>query len=527
MSGRPKQIEPTVTARGLVGQKPAGLVRVGNGEGVHDQRIGDDVTESVGAHHHGGELEGVEGALFVDDHAAVGQTVDPDPGRQAEHEVREEGGCAQQAHLEWPIGSGVHTLRHHLRSAVDSFWFVPALLLLAAVVLAELMVALDRAVGNSGLASLPFVSAIGASGSRDLLAAIGGSMLGVAATSFSITISVIATASSTFGPRLVRNFMANRGNQVVLGIYGATFLYALLVLRTVREGADDASSFVPHLAVTFAIGLAVVDVAVLIYFIHHIADSIQVPTLATQVLKELLRTTDHSDVEPTRSVGEHDLAGSPTSVVRATRHGFVQFVDHPALVKLAVDLDAVLVLRPLVGDHVIDGDVLVEVRGNGSVPADVKRRVERALTFGSARTTEQDRRFAVQQIAEMAVRAMSPGTNDPYTAINAIIEIGTGLSPLMSRADPGNAYEHEGTVRLVHPSASTADLIDLVFDQIRPFSLTSADVVLALLDLRRILAEHTERPELLLRLADQEEALLRQFDASGPDQRERQRIGQR
>ena len=224
----------------------------------------------------------------------------------------------------------MHTLRHHLRRAVDSFWFVPALLLLAAVVLAELMVALDRAVGSSGLASLSFVSAVGASGSRDLLAAIGGSMLGVAATSFSITISVIATASSTFGPRLVRNFMANRGNQVVLGIYGATFLYALLVLRTVREGADDASSFVPHLAVTFAIGLAVVDVAVLIYFIHHIADSIQVPTLATQVLKDLQRTTDQSDVEPTRSVSEDDLAAS-TSVVRATRHGFLQFVDHPAL----------------------------------------------------------------------------------------------------------------------------------------------------------------------------------------------------
>lgn len=183
---------------------------------------------------------------------------------------------------------------HRLRTARESFWFLPGVLGVGALVLAELVVTLDRYLDGASYGPLDaLLVRVGASGSRDILGAIGGSMLGVAATSFSITISVLATTSSSYGPRLVRNFMADRGNQLVLGIFGSTFLYSLMVLRSIRSlDSGDGDTFVPDLAVNLAVVLAVLDVAVLVYFIHHIADSVQVSSLVQRVRRDLVSTVD-------------------------------------------------------------------------------------------------------------------------------------------------------------------------------------------------------------------------------------------
>ena len=137
---------------------------------------------------------------------------------------------------------------------------------------------LDR-VSRAAVRELPFFSELSADGGRSILTTIGTSMLTVAGTSFSITISVLATTSSTYGPRLVRNFMADRSNQFVLAMFTSTFLYCLIVLRSVRTASMTGSAFVPTLGVHLAVLLAVVDVAVLVYFIHHIATSVQITTL--------------------------------------------------------------------------------------------------------------------------------------------------------------------------------------------------------------------------------------------------------
>ena len=159
----------------------------------------------------------------------------------------------------------------------ESFWFVPLLCLVAALVLAQGMVSLDKALTDDlSSAWFNWVYGVGIDGSRAMLGAIGTSMLAVAATAFSITISVVVTASATYGPRLVGNFMADRGNQIVLGVFVATFVYSLMVLRTIRSEADDQSSFVPHLAVNLAVLMAVADAVLLVWFIHHIAASVRV-----------------------------------------------------------------------------------------------------------------------------------------------------------------------------------------------------------------------------------------------------------
>ena len=183
----------------------------------------------------------------------------------------------------------------------ERFWFIPALMCTAAFVLAEGLIAVDRYLGDAvvtGWAS-PLFYRVGESGSRDILGAIASSSLAVAGTTFSITMAVLALTSSAYGPRLVRNFMADRGNQAVLGVFVSTFLYSLLTLRSIRvigdPGNQEAEVFVPHLAVNTAVLLAVVNVAVLIYFIHHISDSIQVSTLASGVRADLV-AVDRPDV---------------------------------------------------------------------------------------------------------------------------------------------------------------------------------------------------------------------------------------
>ncbi len=438
-------------------------------------------------------------------------------------------------------------LRHRLIAATESFWFIPGLLLVGAIGLSELMIALDRTIGAApAIAQLPFVSSIGASGSRDLLSAIGGSMLGVAATSFSITISVIATASSTYGPRLVRNFMANRGNQTVLGTFGATFLYALLVLRTVRTEGDKQGGFVPHLAVTLAIGLAVVNVAVLIYFIHHIADSIQVSTLAQQVLDELQQSVKGGGPQPDTEVSAHAPNDPPPGHdVCAENAGYLQVVDRGSLISLAEEHDARIQLMLAVGDHVHEGDLLAQVwldhpvekagtrEQDGSEEGSDEDRVDklqkairRQMEIDSIRTPRQDVRYAAQQLVEMAVRALSPSTNDPYTAINAITELGVGLAPLVRRPPRPNAYTRDGRLRLVEISVPASEVVELVFNQLRPHAATSTEVVLSVLGLADRFRGLSADPATTACLDRQVEALLREFRAEDPDPYDLQRVAE-
>ncbi|MDQ3450602.1 MAG: DUF2254 domain-containing protein, partial [Actinomycetota bacterium] len=318
----------------------------------------------------------------------------------------------------------------------QTFWFLPALLCALAVVLAESLIFLDRRLDEVDLG--PFgvlINRVGESGSRDLLGAIVGSMLTVASTTFSITIAVLALSSATYGPRLVRNFMADRGNQLVLGVFVATFLYSLLVLRSIRvlEGGSG-DYFVPHLAVNVAVLLAVLAIGVLVYFIHHISDSVQIWTLAREVRTDLLATVNRlypeqigagSD-EVRDASGPHDV---PPGLdvegvsVRSRDTGYVQGVDHEKLLALVGKHDLVVSLRVRPGQHTIDGTPLAVLWPPRRVDDDVRAEIRAALKVGHARTPQEDVGFPALLLEEMAVRALSPGTNDPYTALNALDDL--------------------------------------------------------------------------------------------------------
>ncbi len=394
------------------------------------------------------------------------------------------------------------------RRVRDSFWFLPAILCIAALVIAQLMVWLDRRVDRAAFGMLEFLLfQVGASGGRDILGAIGGSMLAVAATSFSVTIMVLATASATYGPRLVRNFMTDRRNQFVLGIFGATFLYSLMVLRTIRSVDSPDGGFVPDISVNLAVLFAIVDVAVLVYFIHHIADSIQVATLSHRVRIELVSVVDRMRPAniPQGSIDNPQLPTGRAGTVVAADTGFVQHHGQAELVALAARKDAVIELLVMPGSHLIPGESVAKIWPREKAEG-LSAKVREQVVLGGGRTPEQDIGYAAQQLTEMAVRALSPSMNDPFTAHNALQEIAAGIVPFCERPAPGRGRaDEDGKLRLAMPQLTSIALVDYVFGSMRTYALGHPSVLLATLDL----AERIGRRDIG---GETETALLNQID---------------
>lgn len=421
-----------------------------------------------------------------------------------------------------------------LQRLAERFWFIPALLCGAAFVLAESLIALDRRLGGPSIptwASL-FLYRVGESGSRDILGAIASSSLAVAGTTFSITMAVLALTSSTYGPRLVRNFMADRGNQAVLGVFVSTFLYSLITLRSIRvlgdPGDQEAEVFVPHLAVNAAVVLAVVNVAVLIYFIHHISDSIQVATLASGVRDDLLAVVDRlypADVGYGRPGHDQDLGDTLAEVhaygapVTAPGCGYLQSIRDDDLMAAARRHDVLLALRVRPGQYVLPDTVVVLVHPPERADARLARSVRASMQIANARSPHQDPEFAVQQLTEMAVRALSPGTNDPYTAVNALDDLSTGLARLAARTPPSAArLDDDGRLRVHAPGVAAHELVSAVVDSMRWYAASSPPVMHATLATLERVGRHAATDELRDRLQEDVDLLEAAFVGAGLQQ---------
>ncbi len=404
--------------------------------------------------------------------------------------------------------------------ASGSFWFVPLICLISAVILAQGMVALDTALPKDFSSPwTAWVYRVGIDGSRSMLSAIGTSMLAVAATAFSITISVVVTASATYGPRLVGNFMSDRGNQAVLGVFVATFVYALMVLRTIRS-ADEQNglpSFVPHLAVNLAILMAVTNAVVLVWFIHHIATSVRVETLAHGVRENFRSVVDrmHPEEVPENIVQTEGLQIGG-GLVESKAVGFITSIDFSGLCSAAESHDAVLEILPRVGDHVLPHEPLVRVWPE-STAEDIASAVRRNVRIGNSRSAWQDIRYAEQQVLELAVRALSPGTNDPYTAVNSVEEVASGITAAVSRPEPGNTMLSDGTARVHYGIVGLDEIVDMPFDQIRPYAVDHVLVLKSLIDLATRIKSASVHDAVDARVRHNIDVLMEDLRASGPN----------
>lgn len=387
----------------------------------------------------------------------------------------------------------------------SSLWFIPTLMAIIAVSLALTSVALDRQVTNWLLHAWGWTFTGGAEGASAVLGVIAGSMITIAGVVFSMTLVALSLATSQLGPRLLRNFLRDTTTQIVLGTFVATFLYCLLVLLTIRR--EEEIAFVPNVSVALGVFLAIVSVGVLIYFIHHVSVSMQANEIVARVSKELIAATDRVFPEHIGQGGPRDSMAPPDAdfldaferqarPIPANADGYLQFIDTNALLALAMQEDVVIRLERLPGHYVVAGCPLMRV-WPGERAADLSvEHANAAFALGNQRTSSQDIEFAVTQLVEIALRALSSGVNDPFTAITCVDHLASALSRLAAREMP-SPYRHDsqGRLRVIALAATFPEVTGLAFNQIRQQARTNAAVTIRLLETIIVVARFTHRPE--------------------------------
>ncbi len=391
------------------------------------------------------------------------------------------------------------TLLYRWEALRTSYWFLPGLLVLMAIGLAIGFVELDVVVHKEVRWLADWTYSGSAEGARAVLATIAGSMITVAGVVFSITIVALSLASNQFGPRILRNFMRDRRNQMVLGVFTATYLYCLLVLRTVR--GTDSTEFVPGISVTLGIVLAVASLGVLIYFIHHVAVSIQAAHVIQAVTEELNETIDRlwperlgKNPPENGPPPEHDLAQA--AVVKSPSSGYVDAINDELLMSVACQREVVIRLAQRPGRFAVAGTPLAWVWPREACQEETSQRLAQAFTFAPQRTPFQDVEFAVSELVEVAVRALSPGVNDPFTAIICIDRLGEALCQLAEREIPSPLrYDDQGHLRVIAHRASFRAVVDAAFHQIRQYGASSPAILTRLLETMTTVAGQAQRPE--------------------------------
>ena len=425
----------------------------------------------------------------------------------------------------------VSIVRNAWETLSASYWFLPAVLGVAAVALSIATVTLDQRWGDAWLAGLDMraFAPMQSEGARAVLTTIAASMITVAGVVFSLTLLVLTQASSQFGPRLLLNFMHDRTNQFMLGAFVATFVYALLVLRVVTN-ADGAGSeaFVPQLSVLTALALTFVTVGTLVYFFHHIAESVRATHVLGNVddaLQAMLDTLpEPADVDRPAADDVPTDFRDDVGLIDAKRGGYLQSVTVSTLVQAAAAHDAVIrVLRP-VGSFVTRGAPIAEVHPAAAVAA-VQDAVHRAIATGNDRSLTQDLGFVFDELLEIALRALSPSMNDPFTARTCIDRIAQGVLRLDGRGLPGQVHvDDDGVVRAFVPLQGSGPLTRHLFGELRRATRGNLFVTQHLLEVLALLRRTVRTAAIGTAVEDEMEAIMRDaeeaLDTSGRAQLE-------
>ena len=403
-------------------------------------------------------------------------------------------------------------IRHAWTGLRGTFWFVPALMVAGAVLLAVASLAVDTGLTGTDLPG--WLKGGGADGARALLSTVAGSVVTVAGVAFSITIVALVLASTQFGPRLLSLFMRDVVSQATLGVFTGTFVFCLLVLRSIR-GPDEGGEFVPQLSVSIAVGLTLLSVAVLVFFFHHVAVAIQAPRLVSAVARDL----DHAIDRLAKPVGGRpgpapsspDAASDDAgATVLARETGYVQVSDDRSLFALAEaeDLHVRLLTRP--GLFVVSGNPIAIARPGARLTDAIADRVRATMIIGPVRTSEDDIEYSIRQLVEVALRALSPAINDPFTAMAAIDWLGAAIGRLAETDLPArHRYDDRGVLRITADVSTFGGIVHTVFSRIRHYGGTSPVVLNRLLEAVAAFGPRVRTQEDRLLIRDETEAVLR------------------
>lgn len=408
--------------------------------------------------------------------------------------------------------------RDFLDKVRATYWFVPLLMSVGAALLAAALIVLDLAVPNSRLAESWLILHVPPASVPTLLTGLAGTALGVVGVVFSITLVPLSIASSQYGPIILRSFLRDRSTQVVLGTYSAEITYTLVLVLLLPPDLTDNN--VPQIAVTVAFLLSLISLAMLVYFFHHVAVSLQASTVVEGVSEELMATVrteypEHGTQEPPAAASEALLAKlTPAGqTVTATGVGYVRDVDIEQVVKTAAEHDLVVWLQHHAGDFVQPGLPLLRFRP-ASAEGDMDKATadslpalfNRSYLLGSTRTMFQDVEFGISLLVVVASRALSPAINDPVTPLMCVDRLGAALALLAGRHPPQPYYcDSQGRVRVFVEPVSFEGLVGSAFNLIREYGRGNAELLMRMFgaigriaeqartdEQRQVLAQHAQ-----------------------------------
>ncbi len=408
------------------------------------------------------------------------------------------------------------TLLKYWEGTRASYWFIPSLMALGAIVLSFATTSLDASLGTDWLDRLGWYYTNKPAGARDLLSTIAGSMITVAGVVFSITIAAVAYTASQYGPRLLTNFMRDRGNQLTLGTFIATFLYCLLVLRTIHSSDDAAVLFVPHVSLFCALVLALASIGVLIYFVHHVPQSIHVLNVVAGIGRDLNGKIGTLFPETVGQNASDDGYNPQTDVpegffeealpIFAPDNGYLQYIDEEGLLETAAAHDLLLRVQYRPGDFVSRGKPLLYAGPGRRVGRAVADDIQEAFVLGPQRIQRQDLLFLVNQLVEISARAISPAINEPFTSMSCLDWLGSALANLARRDLPSaRRYDAEQHLRVIAQPVTFEAFVEAAFGASRPYVQADRNVSLHMMKVIAEVAYHVEAPaqrQLLLHQAD-------------------------
>jgi uncharacterized membrane protein len=331
---------------------------------------------------------------------------------------------------------------------------------------------------------------------------------------FSIILVTLTLASTQFGPRMLRNFIRDRSTQLTLGTFVATFIYAVLVLVSIGPG--PRGDFVPHIGVTVTLALMVADMTVLIYFIHHTASAIQLPNVIASIAADLSEAIEVQGGEDHRATGratapERGLSSAELltrmekegGAVKAADSGYVQFIRLRSLVRFAEQANAAISLHHRPGHFIVQGHTIGTV-WPPEATAQVNEALAQAHITGPYRTLTQDVSFGIDQLVEIAIRALSPAVNDTFTAITCVDWLGDNLCKIVKRWHPARMHRDEqGFIRVIAAQPSYERLVQRSFEKIRQASMGMPAIMIRQLDAIAAIMVETTGPAQRRVLLDQ------------------------
>ncbi len=393
-----------------------------------------------------------------------------------------------------------------------SFWFIPIMMLLITIGSAIGFIYLDSRIQLSHDGVLRYLLPASVDSARSLLTIIAGAMMGVAGTVFSITLVVLTLASSQLGSRLVRNFMYDKLNQVVLGSYVSSFVYCLIILSSLK--GIDSFEFIPAISVLVAIALAIAGIVLLIIFIHHVSMSIQSDKVISDISEAMSKSIrklfpegiGHEEEKQVPDIASLEKKYTFKTEIRSKKSGYLQSVDGQGLMNIAKDNDCTIILHHRPGDFLVQDMVLCDVLSNVECDKEVHKKIQADFIIGKVRTPLQDAEFSIHQMVEIAARALSPGVNDPYTAIACIDNLTSVMCYLTGVEFPSPyRYDKQDKLRVIADIHTFSGMLNASFNQLRQYAERNPSVMIRLMEAMNTLnafARNKNQQELILQHAE-------------------------